>query len=231
MDKRSAMGPSPFFRGRLGGGSACRDMLPPTPASLRPDGRALLPSPRGGGRRRKCSGIQGSRHIADAAGSADFDAGRFQVLAQAGNGAVEGVDRDRLVEIEQLVHQPLLGDNFAGVGEENFEEAEFAAAELEALAADRGIEPGEIEFEIAQGERAAGLAPGAAHEGAETGFHLAEIEGFYEVIVGTEIKEANLVIDLGAGGHDEDRSGEAAPAQFGDEADAIPNCAGAASPL
>ena len=68
--------------------------------------------------------------------------------------------------VNSYVKAKFLGHHLARIGDQNFQQPEFALAQLQRAPADRRVQPRQIHFQIANAERAGGLPAGPPDQGA-----------------------------------------------------------------
>jgi len=136
----------------------------------------------------------------------------LDLLAQLGDVLVEGAGGAEVVDPPDQIEEAVAAEDFAGAGEEGFEElhlpggeaeADFPASPLIALAVDFGGADMENFRELRHG---IGVdRRGAAQDGRYPGPQLVEAEGFGDVVVGAEFEAEDLVDFLPLGGEHDDR--------------------------
>ena len=87
------------------------------------------------------------------------------------------------------------------------EQGELARAEVDGAAPEAHGAPPLVQLELAHAEHLVGLQRRAPQERAGAGEQLREGEGLGEVVVGAGVQAGHLVVDLVAGGEQQDRGG------------------------
>jgi hypothetical protein len=120
-----------------------------------------------------------------------------------------------------MVEEARAGDRLAGVAGQVLEYRELARGERDGHSGSGHLVRGGIDDEVADLQAHRPLRGSAAHQRAQPGQQLAEVEGLDQVVVGADVEAADAVVQLSARGEHEDRRPAVALAQHAADLEAV----------
>ena len=146
--------------------------------------------------------------ITDAGDGFDVDGALAKLAPQRSDVDVHGAGLAVEVVAPDLFEELVAAEDDLRLAGEGFEQVEFLAAEVDGLAADVDFAPLHVDDEVAgaDGRRFGGgrCSRGAAEDGFDAGDDFAWVEGFGDVVIGTELQPDDFVDVVVAGGEHQD---------------------------
>ena len=131
--------------------------------------------------------------------------GDRELLAQLADEHVDDLELGLVHAAIEMVEEHLLGERRALAQREELQHLVFLAGQMHARAVDFDGLGVEVDDQVAGRDDRLGMALRAADDGVDARDQLVLVERLGQVVVGAEAEAADLVLDAGEAGEDQDR--------------------------